>query len=654
MKRFLIRQQKLGPVKINGLPLGVLVTCCLALLLTGCTSVPEGTVEKEEIPSTPIVLPKPSATPTPSPSPIEMRKVAWAEAVKDSDSMTGAIASLYLAQHRHNDIDLKEVNQRVPNIKTDERVYLGYVINTIRLYYTFKDKPELLWPETKLALEQTTLRKALKYVTGKQSRGIISPDIPYLPNSVGTENHKLAEITAGILLTQIFAKETVNGYVVKASDPKEISWHRYWLEAYNDWLSGAADDRLGQGLDERDSPQYIANDFGYLLTLRDFAENETVRQLAEMYANVLLADYAEENLLGMYVGGNGREDRLTITDPLNGPLTVVSYLLFDNVPGGLSSVGDYLNQWGAVAYTAILTSDYEVPPIIRAIAADRLGKGSYEVKELRGIQEKYTYMTPYYGVGSWIGKTKPGSQSQSWGIYIASEESKSTIFTFPGAWSQFQPDDNRSYMINYKFKEDTQTHIFQERNVIFSQFDLKVAGEEFATRIYLPFSLDEVSEQNGWIFARETTVDGETVFVAIRPALGGYKLDTSPQPDFVYGRIFVCDVYNDVVVTEISDSTVHSSFAAFMKDVLDQPFKVTDSKVFYTTTDGREIEYKINDSHNTLINGQKFSLDDYELFNSPFTHSVQASRYYTFRKDNHNLVLDFRRFEHPIREEWTD
>ena len=143
-----------------------------------------------------------------------------------------------------------------------------------------------------------------------------------------------------------------------------------------------------------------------------------MQKRASMMLDYLIADYAAENLDGIYVGSHARTDDRQVVEKWYGVSSDFGWLLF--------GLGQAMPPQGYTLYYT-LASAYQPPEVLRLIATDRSQPYThYERKrtrnrwrffdDLHGPVYKTTYITREYAVGSDQGGTLQPIQEHSWDV----------------------------------------------------------------------------------------------------------------------------------------------------------------------------------------------------------------------------------------------
>lgn len=150
-----------------------------------------------------------------------------------------------------------------------------------------------------------------------------------------------------------------------------------------------------RGWYEEDSPGYLGITIEALLHLYDFAP-QPVRGLAGRQLNLLLADWAEQQVGGVPAGARSRTYAHWALGTRNTPWRAWAWFY-----AGMGDPSDVeLGDWPDVAVT-----EYRIPDAVADLLAGRRGEGSYEIRERRRFDTAkrrsvdaalYSWATPDY------------------------------------------------------------------------------------------------------------------------------------------------------------------------------------------------------------------------------------------------------------------
>ena len=121
----------------------------------------------------------------------------------------------------------------------------------------------------------------------------------YMPYRGDTENHLLLYYTSLYLWPQLWPADPASEWFTGKSSAENMAEARQWIEA---WVKLTT--TRGQG--EYDSPHYMGVYLLPMSYLAAWAKDPAMKKRATMMLDYLIADYAPENLDGLYVGAHSR------------------------------------------------------------------------------------------------------------------------------------------------------------------------------------------------------------------------------------------------------------------------------------------------------------------------------------------------------------
>ncbi len=476
------------------------------------------------------------------------------------------------------------------------------------------------------------LRKRLDDHWGTNLPMYVSLETPFDPwdyNFIDppTENCLLNDIVNRLLDT-LASPERVY------SDGHSAAEHRaYWEDAFRQFVAA----RITHGFREWDSTVYLHVIAEDAMAVYNCLPDGPTRSAAGVFLDAILLNVARTLRGKVWTGPHNRVYNHPGYCMLN--LTQHSWFycmrwIFDTdwselTPGGFRP-NDPFNA-------GLLAGDYVPPAAILALPhrADRyvslektgprqhprgMGQGAFypdrnnvclcrEDREDPGeLGLIYNYLGPRFALGSAQNWGRYGAEwhmhCMPWNLVVRLPSNDGMILSFAGG-----PKEGGSmggYMTWGQSADWTAT-IFQHKTVLFSQiraaaqvhvmrphpsgflerpfgpyWDLAGFREpkaKRATRIYIAHSLGPLTEEKGWVL-------GETngVCFAVRPVRGGYSYE--PQPDWIPGRVLLCQVWDDVVLLEVQETEQAGGFPEFKKRILAAELRSDPTNVAYTALSG--------------------------------------------------------------------
>src|SRR5581483_4473303 len=235
----------------------------------------------------------------------------------------------------------------------------------------------------------------------------------YMPYRGDTENHWVMYYSSLYLMAQLWPNEAGETWYTGKSSEENLREAQGWIES---WVKLTT--TRGQG--EYDSPHYMAMFLIPISELAAWAKDPAMKKRARMILEYLVADYAAENLDGLYVSAHSRVYERALLEKAASVAGDFGWLLF--------GVGHKPEPFiSAYAMYFVIAAQYEPPEVLRLIATDRSRPYThYERKrtrnrwrfydELHGPVYKTTYVRREYAVASDQGGVLQPIQQHSWGV----------------------------------------------------------------------------------------------------------------------------------------------------------------------------------------------------------------------------------------------
>ncbi|MDZ7638822.1 MAG: hypothetical protein U5J83_11335 [Bryobacterales bacterium] len=465
----------------------------------------------------------------------------------------------------------------------------------------------------------------------------------YMPFRGDTENHWLLYYTSMYLMAQKWPGEGgelwFNGKSSAENFKEAEEWILWWVDTTT---------RRGQG--EYDCTHYIGVYVLPMSYLAAWAEDDTMRKRATMMLEYLLADYAAEQLDGIYVGSHARTDDQQVVEKWNGISSDLGWLLF--------GLGMHTPSYGSYPFYYAVASAYEPPEILKRIATERPdGVLHKELKRTRhrwrfhkeqnGEVYKTTYLRSDYAVGSDQGGLLQPVQQHSWDVTWKVKDPRgvhNTLFTmhpYSGllelqAYFTFAPDPATEVVYRSKKSYDSPDkllggspyeQIMQDRDTVIALYDI-APGARFP-HINGFFSKDlsvVVEDESGWIFAR-----GGDAWIAYYP-LAPY----SWKPIAGGGRRLFSPHLKNGVVLQVAAASEFATLEAFRDAIRKLPLEVQlqpAPAVRFRSLRGADLHFRY---------GQERDFSSWKLFDGPFLQAERNSGNLELRHGSQRRLLDFR------------
>lgn len=464
----------------------------------------------------------------------------------------------------------------------------------------------------------------------------------YMPFRGDTENHWLLYYTSLYLMAQMWPDAPGDAWFNGKSSAENFKESEEWINWWVDFTT-----RRGQG--EYDCTHYIGVFLLPMSYLAEWADDPQMRKKARMMMDYIIADYAAEQIEGIYAGSHARTDDRQVVEKWAGVSSDFGWLLF--------GLGYHTPGYGGYPLYYVLASSYEPPEILQRIAKDRpdgvLHKETKRTRhrwrfheERNGDVYKTTYLRHDYVVGSDQGGLLQPVQQHSWDVTWRVDDPRgvhNTLFTlhpYSGllelqAYFTFPPDSATEAVYRSKKSYDSPDkllggspyeQLFQDRDTVIALYDI-APGARFP-HINGFFSKDLsmiVEDPSGWIFAR-----GGDAWIAYRP-LAPY----SWKPIEGGGkRLFSPHLKNGAVV-QVASARDYSTLEAFRAAVTRLPleFRLEPTpSVRFRTLRGAEMN---------CTYGAPRDFTSWKLFDGPYLQAERGSRRLELRHGTMRRTLDF-------------
>lgn len=498
----------------------------------------------------------------------------------------------------------------------------------------------------------------------------------YFPYRGDTENHWLMYYASIYLAAEVWpdlpGSEWYNG---KTSAENRAEAKAYLLESIR--ITTA----YGRG--EYDSPNYIDPFVSALTLLAVWCEDKELRHQAEMMLEIDLADFAVENIGGVYGGAHSRIYPKHTIQPALAASSALAWLLWGQ--GEMQLNGSAL---------IVALSGYAPPTILQRIATDR--SESYVHRELKRTRwrmrhagpesielaghrtkevYKYSYMTADYMVGSTQGGLLQPIQQQTWSLNWHEEKPLGIASTFFALHPYYSPLEGTMFFgaewdtvvdliarskVDYNSPDKLMSgspheQVFQHESTVIGLYDIP-AGTTFP-HLNTFFSRDLVNrteDPSGWIFAQ-----GGTTYIAYRPFVAGEWRPTdwtgllaggagawisSGHHEWGTGhQVYVSESPTNGYIAQFAAEHEFESFAAFMAAVKALPLTFSlqpTVAVSFTTLAGTTLEGTYGQT--PRINGEPIDYDAWPLYEGPFLKGVRGENVLELQHGQETRRLDFK------------
>jgi len=473
----------------------------------------------------------------------------------------------------------------------------------------------------------------------------------YMPYRGDTENHWLLYYTCLYLMAQLWPGQDGAAWYTGKSSEANLREAAGWIDS---WVRLTT--TRGQG--EYDSPPYMGMYFLSMSYLAEWAQDPAMRKQAAMMLDYLIADYAAENLDGIFVGAHSRIYDLPALEKWLNVSSDFGWVLF--------GLGRPLDPPDGYIIYYLVASAYEPPEILKRIATDRSQPYThYERKrtrnrwrffdDLNGPVYKTTYVRREYAVGSDQGGTLQPIQEHSWDVTWNVADPRgvhNTLFTLHPysslreleTYFTFPPDIGISTVVSSKKSYDSPDKlvggspyekIFQDQDTIIVLYDIP-AGTRFPhINGFFSKDLAEFREDPpGWIFAR-----GGDAFIACR-ALQPYVWKPLEGGD---RRLFSPYLKNGVVV-QVAARSEFGDLESFRRAILALPLEFhlePTPSVSFRSLRGRQLDFTWGQT--PRVNQAAVDYDHWPLFGGPFVEAAVDSGQLILKYGTMRRTLDFHR-----------
>lgn len=468
----------------------------------------------------------------------------------------------------------------------------------------------------------------------------------YHPFRGDTENHWAMYYTALYLITQMYPNEPGERWYNGRSSQETFAEAREYLI---EWMNIAT--TIGQG--EYDSPDYFGVFVVPMAQLYAWAEDPEMKQRAAMMLEWILADFAVDNLNGLYTGAHSRTYPKQVKEQWDVGSSAFAWLLWGNTP---------FRPTGEAAILAM--SGYQPPEILHSIGTDRATP--YVHKERKRTRHrirfsemknapvyKYSYMRKEYALGSSQGGLLQPIQQHTWDLTWAVDDPRGKHNTFFTIHPYSSPLELGMYfaehlgpitelVVRSKTTYDSpdkwtggspHEQVFQYEDALITLCDIPpdTRFPHFAGFFSKDLSRRE-EDKSGWIFAQ-----GGEALIAFYP-LTKYEWQEDQDGDW---RLLSKQLKNGGVV-QIAAAADYASFEAFKLAVKALPLKAATKpkpSVRFTSLRGAQMEFTYDET--PRVNGVAVDYENWPLFDGPFMHADKGSRKLELRYGKLRRVLDF-------------
>ncbi|KPJ54802.1 MAG: hypothetical protein AMS16_04485 [Planctomycetes bacterium DG_58] len=502
----------------------------------------------------------------------------------------------------------------------------------------------------------------------------------YLFCGTPTENHLLNDTSNRLAESVVFPGR------VFSDGHTAAEYRAYWKDAFRQFVAS----RVRYGMREWRSSIYCHVVFDDAMMIYNLMPEGPTREAARVFLDYLFLSIASSLRGPMWTGPHSR--------------------VYNNrghmlKPTRLNYIGYARQLLGEGFLAPIIVSDYVIPEAIaklpfrkdRYVSIEKvgpkyhppgLGKDVFnpdrrnfyicraDREDWGGDGIVYNYLTPRYGLGSVQDWGKYDGEWHMhcvpWSLMIATGEGTDMVLSFTG--SEAESTQQGGYMTWANHDTDQDGTIFQHRKTLLCQLRgwhqdrqeefMKTGPAEapwapaprfrrvcpigdkrtFHSRFYVAHSLGEPVIQKGWVFGEKAGV-----CFAVRPVRGGFREEK--QNTWIPGRVYLCEVWDDVVLLEVAETEDFGSFENFREKVLALPLEFDDREVRLTNLDGDRIRFRWKEDGEPTVNGK---VPEYGgmRFSDPCIKSEYDSGVVEVNCDGARVTLHAESPDSIHREEW--
>jgi len=391
-----------------------------------------------------------------------------------------------------------------------------------------------------------------------------------------------------------------------------------------------------------------------------------LRMRTSMMLDLLLIDFALEQIDGIYAGAHSYDTEPAVYSPRESANAALFWLYF--------GMGEMKPTMEALVSSL---SGYIVPDAVYELATNRDPLGGYVHRERKRVRNqlrhsydrttgvyKYAYITRDYILGSVPGGLLSPMQQHTWDLtYLSPKDKRPTLFVMHpyfdqrelGAFFVDEPALLADELARFKshFNRGDKLvggspyeHIFQHRNTLMALYNIP-ENEQFGhitgffsegLQDWEELDADGLSNDPAWLFCRA----GNT-FIAFRP-LQEFRLSKMDG-----GLRFLSESRRNGVILEVSTPEESKTFEEFKRRVREESkveFKEESNRVRvkYTTVYGDRMELAYDSSAGIIeryLNEYPFKFDNWPIFDNPYVKYDESRRVLQLRVKNKWRALDF-------------
>jgi hypothetical protein len=471
-----------------------------------------------------------------------------------------------------------------------------------------------------------------------------------------------------------------------------------WREAES-FIAHWMENNVVHGQTQFDSPELLPAFIACLELLHEFVANEppfpmtnghtkngannkpaaiNLQTRTSMMLDLLLVDFALEQIDGIYAGAHSYEPEPAVYSPRQSANAALFWLYFG--AGDMRPTPIVLSEKNKEVGEALVSalSGYNVSEAVHALATKRDPLGGYVHRERKRVRNqlrnsydrttavyKYAYITRDYILGSVQGGLLSPMQQHTWDLtYLAPNDPRPTLFVMHpyfdqrelGAFFIDEPallfDELNKFKGRYNNGDKLAggspfEQIFQHRNTLLALYNIPenvqfgyIAGFfSDSLQNWEGLDADGLSHDPEWLFCRA----GNT-FIAFRP-LQEFRFNKMDG-----GVRYVSESRRNGIILEVSTPEESKTFEEFKRRILEVSkveFKEENEQVRlkYTTAYGDRMEFGYDGRTETVarfLNEFPFKFDNWPIFDNPHIKYDETKRLLQIRSKNKWRALDFK------------
>ncbi|MFI4911059.1 MAG: hypothetical protein ACIAQZ_05275 [Sedimentisphaeraceae bacterium JB056] len=443
----------------------------------------------------------------------------------------------------------------------------------------------------------------------------------------GSENHHLQFYVSA--WSAVHVLKDAPGYEDKTTTDG-VSWQEM-AGLLDEYFKNFLSQRAMKGLFlEVESPGYEKYSLNTIFNLYDFADDPELKELTDKFLNLYYADWAVEQLNGMYGGSCHRAySSLEKTESFG----YISFGLgkMDVHPGRMSPATTSWRPNPLVAQLALAQADRGIYESIsrRPGKVDKAGQEN-AVDPDGGDLLKYTYMTPDFMMGI----SMNSAEAAFVGVSAQNRRNYITLFDSAGpkTISTMRPQPSRGSVYNTEWG-------VQDKGVMILQARKHAKGQ----KIYFPNALKR-SQLRGWIF-----IETSQAYGAIKVVDGKVKIRKPQLEDFrdrkgdVNAGIFiVLEKFESPIIFEVVAKDKYKSMNDFKKQILSNYLRFKDNELNYESAAYKnKLTLFADYSRPPMLNGKAIDLNPDFVYKSPFINAKFGEGKVSIKYGENELSLDF-------------